>query len=282
MSAGPFFVLNMANGNPIIVETNTRQMDGERGLPAGPHLQQRGSLDDRASRARRSTWSRETRALVRDRLLGILFSQSLDVVDARDRHPGRPRPGLRCWPWASAGAPRLWQRAGTRMRSSASWSACDSGTARLPGPGRRAPASPSSSTSSSYILVDQLDDVVVITIRRPAQLNALTDGDTTRSWQFCSSTQDDPGVGGFVITGYGTRAFCAGADIGKFPEMLGDARGLGPVRPRLLPPAGVPGPDDEAGGGGGQRHGAGRRRRAGASLPRPRGHVPCRASSSPR
>jgi enoyl-CoA hydratase/3-hydroxyacyl-CoA dehydrogenase len=34
--------------------------------------------------------------------------------------------------------------------------------------------------------------------------------------------QDNPDIQGFVITGYGTQAFCAGADIGKFPTMLGD------------------------------------------------------------
>jgi enoyl-CoA hydratase/3-hydroxyacyl-CoA dehydrogenase len=33
----------------------------------------------------------------------------------------------------------------------------------------------------------------------------------------------DEAVRGFVITGYGTRAFCAGGDIGRFPSMLGDA-----------------------------------------------------------
>jgi enoyl-CoA hydratase/3-hydroxyacyl-CoA dehydrogenase len=31
-------------------------------------------------------------------------------------------------------------------------------------------------------------------------------------------------VRGFVITGYGPRAFSAGADIGRFPKMLGDAQ----------------------------------------------------------
>jgi enoyl-CoA hydratase/3-hydroxyacyl-CoA dehydrogenase len=31
-------------------------------------------------------------------------------------------------------------------------------------------------------------------------------------------------VRGFIITGYGPRAFSAGADIGRFPKMLGDAR----------------------------------------------------------
>ena len=33
-----------------------------------------------------------------------------------------------------------------------------------------------------------------------------------------------PRVRGFVITGYGSRAFSAGADIGRFPKMLGDAQ----------------------------------------------------------
>jgi enoyl-CoA hydratase/3-hydroxyacyl-CoA dehydrogenase len=33
----------------------------------------------------------------------------------------------------------------------------------------------------------------------------------------------DPAVKGFVLLGYGARAFCAGADIGRFPSMLGDA-----------------------------------------------------------
>jgi enoyl-CoA hydratase/3-hydroxyacyl-CoA dehydrogenase len=35
--------------------------------------------------------------------------------------------------------------------------------------------------------------------------------------------EKDPNVTGFVLVGYGTRAFCAGGDIGHFFEMLGDA-----------------------------------------------------------
>jgi enoyl-CoA hydratase/3-hydroxyacyl-CoA dehydrogenase len=33
---------------------------------------------------------------------------------------------------------------------------------------------------------------------------------------------------GFVLIGYGPRASCAGADIGRFPAMLGDARAAVP------------------------------------------------------
>ena len=37
--------------------------------------------------------------------------------------------------------------------------------------------------------------------------------------------EDDPAVGGFVIVGYGPKAFCAGAEIGRFVDLLGDAPG---------------------------------------------------------
>ncbi len=45
---------------------------------------------------------------------------------------------------------------------------------------------------------------------------------TTRFWVFSRSTRSEPSVKGFVITGYGNRAFSAGADIGKFPQTLGN------------------------------------------------------------
>ena len=79
--AGPFFVLNLAHGNPIIVETNTLQADEE-----GEHY--RPAAIFRTA----ETWSTvppgqtvpvasETAAAIRDRLLGILISQSGDILD---------------------------------------------------------------------------------------------------------------------------------------------------------------------------------------------------------
>ena len=69
--------------------------------------------------------------------------------------------------------------------------------------------------------------MVVITIRRPAQLNAMTDMVNDEIMAVIRENVDDPSVAGFVITGYGTKAFCAGADIGKF---TGDARRLRRLR----------------------------------------------------
>jgi enoyl-CoA hydratase/3-hydroxyacyl-CoA dehydrogenase len=72
--------------------------------------------------------------------------------------------------------------------------------------------------------VDDLRDVKVITIRRPEALNALHDELTDEILGVIRQFENDPAVAGFVITGYGPRAFSAGADIGRFPKMLGDAQ----------------------------------------------------------
>jgi enoyl-CoA hydratase/3-hydroxyacyl-CoA dehydrogenase len=73
-----------------------------------------------------------------------------------------------------------------------------------------------------FILVDDLEGVKIITIRRPQAMNALNDELTDEILAVLKTYVDDPSVKGFVLTGYGTAAFSAGADIGKFPEMLGD------------------------------------------------------------
>jgi enoyl-CoA hydratase/3-hydroxyacyl-CoA dehydrogenase len=76
-----------------------------------------------------------------------------------------------------------------------------------------------------YLLVDDVDGVKVISIRRPEALNALDDTLNDEILSIIEQYEDDPQVKGFVIVGYGNRAFSAGADIGRFPEYLDDAEG---------------------------------------------------------
>jgi enoyl-CoA hydratase / 3-hydroxyacyl-CoA dehydrogenase len=218
--AGPFFVLNMANGNPIIVETNERQMTES---PAYKPAAIFNSVDRWITKrpGEKADMVPETRALVRDRLLGILFSQALDVVDreigtAEDLDLGCALAlGFRKGPLelASDIGPDEVKRIMERL---------DAERHGLPGLDV-VPRFRHILEFKQFVLVDQIDDVVVITIRRPAQMNALTDGVTDEILSVLQEFAEDPGVAGFVITGFGTRAFCAGADIGKFPEMLGDA-----------------------------------------------------------
>jgi enoyl-CoA hydratase/3-hydroxyacyl-CoA dehydrogenase len=81
------------------------------------------------------------------------------------------------------------------------------------------------SPSERHVLVDALDGVLVITLRRPEALNALHDEMTDEILGVIRRHENDAGVAGFVIVGYGTKAFCAGADLGRFPTLLGDADG---------------------------------------------------------
>lgn len=217
--AGPFFVLNMANGNPIIVETNTLQAEEEgdhyrpapifRSVAKWQTLAVGRSIEVEAVRA----------ASVRDRLLGILFSQSVDILDREIGAPAdldlgsRLAFGLKKGPlelMRERSADEL-QRIFTRLAAER--------------PGMPMPRGELAHYQQfrRHLLVDDLDGVLLLTIRRPEALNALHDEITDEILALIRAQQDDPSVQGFIITGYGDRAFSAGADIGRFPSMLGDA-----------------------------------------------------------
>src|SRR5512136_146850 len=66
------------------------------------------------------------------------------------------------------------------------------------------------------ILVDKKDGVIILTQRRPQAANALSDHTCNEILAELKKGEADYSVKGFVITGYGNKAFCAGADIGGF------------------------------------------------------------------
>ncbi|MEZ5501022.1 MAG: 3-hydroxyacyl-CoA dehydrogenase/enoyl-CoA hydratase family protein [Steroidobacteraceae bacterium] len=218
--AGPFYVLNMANGNPIIVETNSLQADeeGEHYRPAAifSSVRRWQTLEP----GQKAEIPEPRRAAIRERLLGILFSQTADILDrrigeAQDLELGaRLAFGLRQGPLAlmrSAGETEV-KRIVARLHK------------ERPGmPGLQRPLA-AYLDFQRFVLVDRCDEVVVITLRRPEALNALHDELNAEILGAIRAFENDPTVRGFVLTGYGTRAFCAGADIDRFPSMLGDAQ----------------------------------------------------------
>ena len=62
------------------------------------------------------------------------------------------------------------------------------------------------------ILCELRDDVLVLTLNRPAKLNAWTPRMMGELIDAIAKADDDPAVGALVLTGAG-RGFCAGADI---------------------------------------------------------------------
>jgi enoyl-CoA hydratase/3-hydroxyacyl-CoA dehydrogenase len=216
--AGPFFVLNLARGNPIITETNTLQA-GEEGAHYTPAPVFR-SVDAwlTVPPGKRVDVAPETAAAIRDRLLGILFSQSADILDRSIGEPADLDLGCRTALGFKKGPLELMRDLG------------EAETRRIldrlkaERPGMPMPKQPLAAYQAfwRHLLVDDVDGVKVITLRRPEAMNTLHDGLTDEVLAVIRRFEADPEVKGFVLTGYGARAFCAGADIGRFPSMLGD------------------------------------------------------------
>ncbi len=216
--AGPFFVLNIANGNPIITETNTLQMreEGEHYRPASVF----SSVE---------TWSTispgdhvdvdpEKAGRIRDRLLGVLFSQSVDILDRNIGSPTDLEQGCELALGFKKGPLRLMTELGDEEVDRVLAVFSDERQ------GMPMPLRPLVGYQGflRHLLVDDVDGVKVITLRRPQALNALDDEVNAELLSVLTRYEDDVGVDGFVITGYGSKAFCGGADIGRFPEMLGN------------------------------------------------------------
>ena len=215
--AGPFFVLNMANGNPIIIETNTLQMEEGAHYRPAPIL---GSVDKWLTHrpGTRAEAPEDIKNTIRDRMLGILFSQSFDIIDRgigtkEDLNFGcQIALGFRKGPLdvmrdcGEAEVERIMQKFQEER----------------PGfPQAKKPLS-TYQDFKRYILVDEINGVKIITIRRPQAMNALSDEINNEILTVLKKNIDDPSIKGFIITGYGNNAFSAGADIGKFPQILGD------------------------------------------------------------
>lgn len=213
--AGPFYVLNFAHGNPIIVETNTHQMvEGEHYRPA-PIFR---SVDrwQTLRPGERVPVDPATATLVRTRLLGSLFTQSFEIVDRAIGTAADLELGCKLALGFRRGPFEIVEELGDDAVSKIvrDFVADRPG---MPQPRR----TPSSYTDlRRHVLVDDLDGVRVLTLRRPQAMNALDDDVTDELLAVIREHERD--ATGFVLVGYGPRAFCAGADIGRFPDMLGD------------------------------------------------------------
>ena len=217
--AGPFFVLNLAHGNPIIVETNNLQADeeGEHYRPAA--IFRSVERWHTVAPGRQAEVPPELRERIRDRLLGVLLSQAVDILDRGIASAADLDLGCRIALGFKRGPLELMRELGEAecarvlQRFAAERTGMPSASRPL---AQYQPA-------ERHVLVDDVDRAKLITLRRPEALNALHDEMTDEILAVIRRHEADPRVAGFVIVGYGTKAFCAGADIGRFPSLLGDA-----------------------------------------------------------
>ena len=248
--AGPFFVLNMSNGNPIIIETNSLQaeLEGDHYRPADifrqalnrtpndnsghpqidnsghPQIANRGQNWDESGKwltikpGESVDVPEALAAEIRDRLLGVLFSQTVDILDRDIGSAADLELGCRLAFAFRQGPLELMRELGEQESERILAEFCAERPG-MPGPQRPLRAY---QDFHRYILIDELEGVKIITLRRPEALNAIHDDMTDEILALLKQHADDPHTRGFVITGYGTAAFSAGADIGRFPSMLGN------------------------------------------------------------
>ncbi|MFM7274744.1 MAG: 3-hydroxyacyl-CoA dehydrogenase NAD-binding domain-containing protein, partial [Gammaproteobacteria bacterium] len=194
VNAGPFFVLNLANGNPIIIETNTLQMEeGEHYRPA--EIFHSAGRWDTVAPGTRVPVPEALAGMIRDRLAGILLSQSVDILD---RAIGTPEDlDLGC---------RLafdFRQGPLEMLRARGEAECARVLARFASerPGMPMPRRPPADYAvfRRFILVDDIPAgdgraVRVITLRRPEALNAIHDEMTDEILATIRATEDDASI----------------------------------------------------------------------------------------
>lgn len=217
--AGPFYVLNLAHGNPIIVETNTLQADCEgehyRPAPIFRSVERWATVPS----GERADVPAQKAAAIRDRLLGVLLSQAVDIVDREIGDPADLDVGCRIALGFRRGPLDVMREQG----ESETRRVLDRFSQERPGMPMPARELAGYAQFLRYVQVDDVRGVKLVTLRRPDALNALCDEMTDEILGVIARFEGEDTTRGFVITGEGIRAFCAGADIGRFPALLGDA-----------------------------------------------------------
>lgn len=213
VGAGPFFVLEMAGGNPLTYESQTRRME-ENECYKPPSILKSVKSWNLKKRGEKVEMPDAHRMWIRDRLIGLVFSQCFDIAD---RNIGT-RSDLNFGSLIALGFKKGVFDTMADIGADEVKRIADAFVAERPG--YPAPTKPIAEylDFARDILVDDKDGVRIITIRRPQAANALGWGTAAEILAELKKGEDDPTVKGFILTGYGQKAFCAGADIGGFVD----------------------------------------------------------------
>lgn len=211
VGAGPFFVLNMAGGNPITYESQTRRIAERACYTPSPIL----LSVDKWNVARPGTKvdvPEDLKEWIRDRMIGLVFSQCFDIAD---RNIGT-RSDLNFGSLIALGFKKGVFDVMAEMGETEVERIMVAFAKERPGfPQPKRPISEYLDFPRD-ILVDDMDGIRILTIRRPQAANSLGAGTCNEILAELKKGAEDSSVKGFIITGYGTKAFCAGADIGGF------------------------------------------------------------------
>jgi enoyl-CoA hydratase / 3-hydroxyacyl-CoA dehydrogenase len=217
LGAGPFFVTGVGGGIPLTYASQTRRMEEREAYAPSKILL---SVDQWAFNKPRTKVdvAPETAEWIKLRFLGAVFSQAFDIAD---RNLGTSTDLNFGSVIALAYKKGIFD---IMVEMGAEKVADIMKKFDVERPGWPQPSKPVDQYFSfpRDILVDQVNGVTILTIRRPQAANALSDHTCNEILTELKKGEADPSVKGFVITGYGPKAFCAGADIGGFVATFGN------------------------------------------------------------
>lgn len=213
VGAGPFFVLNMAGGNPLTFRSQTRRSIERACYKPSPLLL---SVDKWKTKkpGEKLEMPYDLKEWIRMRLYGAVFSQCFEIID---RNIGSAA-DLNLGTVLALGFKKGILDIMSGMQESELKNILADFDAERPGFPKPTGDIPPYLKFNRDILVDDKNGVRFLTIRRPQAANALGLGTCDEILKELEKGAADPSIEGFVITGFGTKSFCAGADISGFIE----------------------------------------------------------------
>ena len=217
LGVGPFTAMNLTGGNPITAhgldEMHTRVMPWFRTPDLLRRQLESGDPWDVPRRGERVEVDDERRRRIADAMLGAYFGLVGEVLDSgivslADLELGVETALVVAPPFRTmneTGVERALDLVERYAQSHEGFTVprCLRERARSGEPWR-----------IPVVLREDRDDVAILTIRRPAVLNAVNAETIAQLAEAVGAARDDERIRAIVVTGYGRKAFVSGADIG--------------------------------------------------------------------
>ena len=217
VASGPFFVMNFTGGNPLIYESQKRRVGERACYDPSPSLL---SVDTwKVNRpGTKVNMPEDLKEWIGDRLRGLVFSQCFDIADRSIGTRSDLNLGTVIGLAFKKGVFEIMSDLGTQEVERIVKNFAN----ERPGFPLPKHAIENYTDFPKDILVDDMNGVRIISIRRPQAANSLSAHTCDEILTELKKGEKDPSIKGFIITGYGTKAFCAGADINGFIPTIGN------------------------------------------------------------
>jgi enoyl-CoA hydratase/3-hydroxyacyl-CoA dehydrogenase len=217
MGVGPFTAHNLAGGNPItqhgLNEMNTKIMPWYRSPKILDEQVKSGKPWETAARGEVVEYSPETYEAVSNRVLGAYFGMICEIVDSGISNIGDMELAMDVGLVLSPPFSTM-----NRMGVKKALELVEAYAKENPGfkvaEILKKQAASGKPWKIPVVFREDKDDVAIVKIRRPKVLNALNEDVFEQLRDLLLGIKKDPKIKGAVLTGFGTRAFVSGADIG--------------------------------------------------------------------